>query len=41
MAVDGLLFCPFIGKMGQEHIAALYTPEALTAYFEAVTAPGD
>ena len=45
---DGLLFCPFVGKMGQEHITALYTPEALpgkavtpeelTACFEAVTA---
>lgn len=51
MVADGLLFCPFAGKMGQEHIAAPHTPEALpgkavtpeelTACFEAVTAAGD
>ena len=29
MAVDGLLFCPFAGKLGQEPIAALHTPEEL------------
>ncbi len=29
MVADGLLFCPFVGKMGQEHIAALHTPEEL------------
>ena len=38
MVADGLLFCPFVGKMGQEPIAALHTPPELTAYFEAVTA---